>query len=153
MKSKPRFTKFKSTETAGKDRKWYVVDAKDRVLGRLASQIASVLRGKTTAAFSPHIDNGHFVVVINAEKIALTGKKMSQKLYRQHSGYVGGLKEETAERVLARKPENVIRPRMERFFTPFNYTTITFFTVLIAGAFNALLLGALHHKMLRRFTR
>lgn len=109
MKSKPRFTKFKSTETAGKDRKWYVVDAKDRVLGRLASQIASVLRGKTTAAFSPHIDNGHFVVVINAEKIALTGKKMSQKLYRQHSGYVGGLKEETAERVLARKPENVIR--------------------------------------------
>ena len=90
------------------DRKWYVVDATDKTLGRLASEVAKVLRGKNKAIFTPHIDTGDYVIVINAEKIAVTGKKLDQKIYYHHSDYVGGMKETTLKEMLAKKPENVI---------------------------------------------
>ena len=90
------------------DRKWYVVDATDMTLGRLASEIAKVLRGKNKAIFTPHIDTGDYVIVINAEKIAVTGKKLDQKIYYHHSDYVGGMKETTLRENLAKKPESVI---------------------------------------------
>ena len=90
------------------DRKWYVVDATDMTLGRLASEIAKVLRGKNKAIFTPHIDTGDYVIVINAEKIAVTGKKLDQKIYYHHSDYVGGMKETTFREKLAKKPESVI---------------------------------------------
>lgn len=90
------------------DRKWYVVDAEGKTLGRLASEVAKVLRGKNKAIFTPHIDTGDYVIVINAEKIAVTGKKMDQKVYYHHSDYVGGLKETTLKEKLAKKPEEVI---------------------------------------------
>ena len=90
------------------DRKWYVVDATGMTLGRLASEIASVLRGKNKPIFTPHIDTGDYVIVINAEKVAVTGKKLDQKLYRRHSAYVGGMKETTLKEKLAKKPEEVI---------------------------------------------
>ena len=90
------------------DRKWYVVDAPDMTLGRLASEVAKVLRGKNKPIFTPHIDCGDNVIVINAEKIKVTGKKMDQKVYYHHSDYVGGLKEATLREKLAKKPEQVI---------------------------------------------
>lgn len=90
------------------DRKWYVVDATDMTLGRLASEVAKVLRGKNKPIFTPHIDCGDNVIVINAEKIKITGKKMDQKVYYHHSDYVGGLKEATLREKLAKKPEQVI---------------------------------------------
>lgn len=90
------------------DRKWYVVDATDMTLGRLASEVAKVLRGKNKPIFTPHIDCGDNVIVINAEKIKVTGKKMDQKVYYHHSDYVGGLKEATLREKLAKKPEQVI---------------------------------------------
>ena len=90
------------------DRKWYVVDATDMTLGRLASEIAKVLRGKNKAIFTPHIDTGDYVIVINAEKVAVTGKKLNQKIYYNHSDYVGGMKETTLRDKLAKKPESVI---------------------------------------------
>jgi len=90
------------------DRKWYVVDATDMTLGRLASEVAKVLRGKNKPIFTPHIDCGDNVIVINAEKIKVTGKKMDQKVYYHHSDYVGGLKEATLREKLAKKPERVI---------------------------------------------
>ena len=90
------------------DRKWYVVDATGMTLGRLASEVAKVLRGKNKAIFTPHIDTGDYVIVINAEKIAVTGKKMDQKVYHHHSDYVGGMKETTLREKLAKKPESVI---------------------------------------------
>lgn len=90
------------------DRKWYVVDATDMTLGRLASEAAKVLRGKNKPIFTPHIDCGDNVIVINAEKIKVTGKKMDQKVYYHHSDYVGGLKEATLREKLAKKPEQVI---------------------------------------------
>ena len=90
------------------DRKWYVVDATDMTLGRLASEIAKVLRGKNKAIFTPHIDTGDYVIVINAEKIAVTGKKLDQKIYYHHSDYGGGMKETTLREKLAKKPESVI---------------------------------------------
>ena len=90
------------------DRKWYVVDATDMTLGRLASEVAKVLRGKNKAIFTPHIDTGDNVIVINAEKIAVTGKKLDQKIYYHHSDYVGGMKETTLREKLAKKPESVI---------------------------------------------
>ena len=90
------------------DRKWYVVDATGMTLGRLASEIAKVLRGKNKPIFTPHIDTGDNVIVINAEKIAVTGKKMNQKIYYHHSDYVGGMKETTLKEMLAKKPEYVI---------------------------------------------
>lgn len=90
------------------DRKWYVVDATDMTLGRLASEVAKVLRGKNKPIFTPNIDCGDNVIVINAEKIKVTGKKMDQKVYYHHSDYVGGLKEATLREKLAKKPEQVI---------------------------------------------
>lgn len=90
------------------DRKWYVVDATDMTLGRLASEVAKVLRGKNKPIFTPHIDCGDNVIVINAEKIKVTGKKMDQKVYYLHSDYVGGLKEATLREKLEKKPEQVI---------------------------------------------
>lgn len=89
-------------------RQWHVVDAEGQVLGRLASQVATLLRGKHKPTFTPHLDTGDFVIVINAEKIRVTGKKEQDKLYRRHSGYPGGLKTENLARVAARRPERVI---------------------------------------------
>lgn len=90
------------------DRKWYVVDATDKTLGRMATEIAKVLRGKSKAIFTPHMDTGDYVIVINAEKVKVTGKKLDQKLYRHHSGWVGGLRETTLREKLEKKPEQVI---------------------------------------------
>ncbi|MBD5543500.1 MAG: 50S ribosomal protein L13 [Lachnospiraceae bacterium] len=90
------------------DRKWYVVDAEGQTLGRLASEVAKVLRGKNKPIFTPHIDTGDNVIVINAEKIQVTGKKLDQKIYYHHSDYVGGMKETTLKEKLAKKPEQVI---------------------------------------------
>jgi large subunit ribosomal protein L13 len=90
------------------DRKWYVVDATGMTLGRLASEVAKVLRGKNKPIFTPHIDTGDNVIVINAEKIVVTGKKLDQKVYYHHSDYVGGMKETTLREKLAKKPESVI---------------------------------------------
>ena len=90
------------------ERKWYVVDATGYTLGRLASEVAKVLRGKNKPTFTPHIDTGDYVVVVNADKIKVTGKKMDQKVYRRHSDYVGGMKEATLREKLDKKPEEVI---------------------------------------------
>jgi large subunit ribosomal protein L13 len=90
-------------------KKWYVVDAKDKVLGRLATQIAMRLRGKHKPIFTPHADTGDFVVVVNAEKVAMTGRKWEEKIYYRHSGYVGGLKQTTARELLAKKPRDILR--------------------------------------------
>ncbi len=90
-------------------RKWYVVDATDKVLGRLATQIAAYLRGKHKPQFTPNVDTGDFIVVINAEKVRLTGKKLDQKIYYHHTGYPGGLRAETARQRLQRKPEEIIK--------------------------------------------
>lgn len=90
------------------ERKWYVVDATDMVLGRLASQVAAVLRGKNKPTFTPNVDTGDYVIVINAAKIRLTGKKLEQKYYRYHTGYIGGLKEVQYKKLMAEKPEFVI---------------------------------------------
>lgn len=88
---------------------WYLVDAKNKILGRLATQIAVRLRGKHKPIFTPHADTGDFIVVINAEKVSLTGKKWDKKIYYRHSGYVGGLKEISAKKLLEKKPEDVLR--------------------------------------------
>lgn len=91
------------------ERKWYVVDAADHTLGRLSSEIASILRGKNKPTYTPSMDTGDYVIVINAEKIKVTGKKLEQKIYYRHSDYVGGMKETTLKELLAKKPEDVIR--------------------------------------------
>jgi large subunit ribosomal protein L13 len=91
------------------DKKWYLVDAENKVLGRLASQIAARLRGKHKPVFTPHADTGDFIVVINADKVSLTGSKPTEKVYYRHTGYVGGLKEITAQKLLVKKPEEVLR--------------------------------------------
>ncbi|MEJ5359662.1 MAG: 50S ribosomal protein L13 [Desulfobacterales bacterium] len=96
----------KSGEVPGK---WYVVDASGAVLGRLASQVAARLRGKHQVLFTPHADTGDFVIVVNAGKIRLTGKKWTQKLYHRHSGYIGGLKTTSARELLQKRPEELIR--------------------------------------------
>ena len=90
------------------ERKWYVVDATDMTLGRLASEVAKVLRGKNKPTFTPHIDTGDYVIVVNAEKVKVTGKKLDQKIYYHHSDYVGGMKETTLREMLAKKPEKVV---------------------------------------------
>ena len=90
------------------ERKWYVVDAEGCTLGRLSSEIAKVLRGKNKPIFTPHVDTGDYVIVINADKISVTGKKLDQKIYYHHSDYVGGMKETTLKEMLAKKPERVI---------------------------------------------
>ncbi|MDQ2086230.1 50S ribosomal protein L13 [Herbivorax sp. ANBcel31] len=89
-------------------RKWYVVDAEGKTLGRLASEVAKVLRGKNKPEYTPHVDTGDYVVVLNAEKVVLTGKKMEQKFYRRHSLYPGGLKEIQYKQFLADKPERAV---------------------------------------------
>jgi len=90
------------------ERKWYVVDAEGKPLGRLASEVAKILRGKNKPNYTPHVDTGDFVIVLNADKVVLTGKKMEQKLYRHHSGYPGGLKEIKYRLFLKEKPEKAI---------------------------------------------
>ena len=90
------------------ERKWYVVDATGYTLGRLSSEIAKVLRGKNKPIFTPHIDTGDYVIVVNAEKVKVTGKKLDQKIYYRHSEYVGGMKETTLREMLAKKPEKVV---------------------------------------------
>ena len=90
------------------DRKWYVVDAEGMTLGRLASEVAKVLRGKNKPIFTPHIDTGDYVIVVNAEKVKVTGKKLLQKVYYNHSDYVGGMKETTLKEMMAKKPEKVV---------------------------------------------
>lgn len=90
-------------------KKWYLVDAENKVVGRIATQIAMRLRGKHKPIFTPHADTGDFVVVINADKVALTGRKWDNKYYYRYSGYIGGLKETSAKKLLEKKPENILR--------------------------------------------
>ena len=98
-----------ATKPSDIERKWYVVDAADHTLGRLSSEIASILRGKNKPTYTPSMDTGDYVIVINAEKIKVTGKKLEQKIYYRHSDYVGGMKETTLKELLAKKPEDVIK--------------------------------------------
>ena len=91
------------------ERQWYVIDAENLVLGRLASQVAAMLRGKHKPTFTPHVDTGDYIIVVNAEKLVLTGKKLDQKMYRHHTGYPGGLKETTNRRLMATKPEFALK--------------------------------------------
>ena len=90
------------------ERKWYVVDAEGQTLGRLASRVAAVLRGKNKPTYTPFLDTGDYVIIVNAEKIKVTGKKMEQKVYKRHSDYIGGLKTQTLREKLAKKPEEVL---------------------------------------------
>lgn len=96
-------------KTAEIERKWYVVDATDKTLGRIASEVASVLRGKNKPIYTPFLDTGDFIIVINADKVKVTGKKLDQKLYRKHSDYVGGFKETTLRAMMDKKPEEVFK--------------------------------------------
>jgi large subunit ribosomal protein L13 len=96
------------------ERKWYVIDAEGKPLGRVASQVASILRGKHKAIFTPNVDCGDFVIIINSEKVVLTGKKLDQKFLRKYSGYVGGLKETPYREVLAKKPEFAFEEAVRR---------------------------------------
>lgn len=95
-------------------RQWYLVDAKDKILGRLAAKIAVILRGKHKSIFTPHLDTGDGVIVINASKIKVTGRKLKEKVYRRYSGYPGGLREVYLETLLAKKPERVIQLAVRR---------------------------------------
>jgi large subunit ribosomal protein L13 len=95
-------------------RQWFVADAKDKILGRLAARVATVLRGKHKAIYTPHLDTGDHVVVINASKIRVTGRKLKQKVYRRYSGYPGGLREVTLEVMMAKSPETVIKLAVQR---------------------------------------
>ena len=90
------------------ERKWYVVDASGYTLGRLASEVAKILRGKNKPIFTPHIDTGDYVIIVNADKVKVTGKKLDQKIYYHHSEYVGGMKETTLREMMAKKPEKVV---------------------------------------------
>ena len=96
------------------DRKWYEVDAEDKIIGRMATEIATTLMGKKKPNYTPHVDNGDFVIVVNAEKVAFTGNKLLDKKYYRHSGYPGGLKTRTLEEMLAKKPEDVVRAAVKR---------------------------------------
>ena len=91
------------------ERKWYVIDAEGRNLGRMASEVASILRGKKKATFTPHVDCGDYVIVINAEKVAVTGKKRQEKIYKRHTGYPGGLRECTFEELMEKHPTEAVR--------------------------------------------
>jgi large subunit ribosomal protein L13 len=95
-------------------KKWYLVDAKDKILGRLATQIASRLRGKHKPIFTPHADTGDFIVVVNAEKVSLTGNKWDKKIYYHHTGYTGGLKQISARKLREKRPEDIIRFAVRR---------------------------------------
>ena len=96
-------------KTGAVERQWYVIDAQDMVLGRLASQVASMLRGKHKPIYTPHVDTGDYIIIVNAEKIRLTGNKLDAKIYYHHTGYPGGLKSATAREMLDRKPEFVVK--------------------------------------------
>jgi len=96
------------------DKKWYLIDAENRILGRLASQIAIRLRGKHKPIFTPHADTGDFIVVINADKVALTGSKWDNKIYYRHTGYMGGIKQISAKKLLEKKPAEVLRLAVQR---------------------------------------
>ena len=98
-----------SPKAADIDRKWYVVDAEGMVLGRLASQVANILRGKNKPIYTPNMDTGDYVIIVNASKAVLTGKKLDQKIYYKHSGYAGGLKETPYRKLMAEKPELAVR--------------------------------------------
>ena len=98
-----------SAKSSDNPQKWYLVDANGAVLGRLASRVAHRLRGKHDPRFTPHVDTGDWVIIINAEKIVLTGRKLDQKIYYRHSGYIGGLKQMTAKELLEKKPEELVR--------------------------------------------
>ncbi|MGI6203777.1 MAG: 50S ribosomal protein L13 [Anaerovoracaceae bacterium] len=91
------------------ERKWYLIDAEGQTLGRMATQIATILRGKNKPTYTPHVDCGDYVIVINAEKVAVTGKKRSDKVYKRHSGYPGGLKETTFDEMMEKHPEEAVR--------------------------------------------
>jgi len=95
-------------------RKWYVVDAEGKVLGRLASEVAKILRGKHKPDYTPHVDTGDYVIVINADKVVLTGKKLEQKFYRRHSGYPGGLKETLYKHLMEKNPERAVEIAVKR---------------------------------------
>ncbi|MDO4773443.1 MAG: 50S ribosomal protein L13 [Bacillota bacterium] len=90
------------------ERQWFVVDAKDQTLGRLASKVAAILRGKHKPTFTPHVDCGDYVIIVNADKVKFTGKKLDQKMYRWHTGYLGHLRERTAREMMQKKPERVL---------------------------------------------
>jgi large subunit ribosomal protein L13 len=107
--AKPQKSSLLTKEAAEAQREWYVVDLKDQVLGRAATRIASVLRGKHKPTYTPHVDCGDFVIVVNAEKVKLTGQKRASKLYRRHTGFPGGVKVATADQVLATHPDRAIR--------------------------------------------
>jgi large subunit ribosomal protein L13 len=98
-----------SAKASDNEDKWYLVDAEGAVLGRLATRIAARLRGKHNVLFTPHVDTGDSIIVINAEKVNLTGRKWNQKMYYRHSGYIGGLKEISAEKLREKRPEDIIR--------------------------------------------
>lgn len=104
-------TYMAKTDTANKE--WYMVDASGKVLGRLAAEVAYRLRGKHKAIYTPHADTGDFIIIVNAEKIILTGKKLTDKVYYHYSGYPGGLRETSAGKMLAEKPENLIRTAVQ----------------------------------------
>ena len=91
------------------ERRWYIADAGDQILGRFASQVATVLRGKHKVTYTPHVDGGDFVVVVNAKRVRLTGRKLLQKIYTRHSGYPGGLRDDNAQQMLERHPDRVVR--------------------------------------------
>ncbi len=99
-------------------RNWLIIDLKDKILGRAATQIASLLRGKHKAVYTPHIDTGDFVVVLNADKIKLTGNKLRDKKYYDHTGYIGGMKIKSAEELLKRHPEELITRAVKRMLPP-----------------------------------
>lgn len=107
-------TYFKTTEAALSERKWVVVDANGQVVGRIASQIASILRGKNKPDFTPHVDCGDFVVVLNADKVVFTGRKLEQKNYYHHTGFPGGVISTSAGELMANKPERVIENAVKR---------------------------------------
>ncbi len=109
MTTTTKTTRSPSQEAARAARRWYVADADGKVLGRLASRIASVLRGKTNPTFSPHVDAGDFVVVVNAAKVRLTGRKLGEKIYVRHTEYPGGVRRASAAEVLAKHPTRLIR--------------------------------------------
>ena len=104
----PKMVKEEILKPEMLDKQWYVIDATDQRLGRLASEVANILRGKNKPIYTPHMDTGDFVIVINAEKVVVTGRKSSQKLYRRHSGRPGGMKVETFEKLQKRIPERII---------------------------------------------
>jgi large subunit ribosomal protein L13 len=105
--SKLHFT-TKHANAATVKRNWYIVDGTNQTVGRMCSRIAAVLRGKNKASYTPHVDTGDFVIVINADKVVFTGNKLEEKLYDHFTGYPGGLKTETAKNLLARRPENIV---------------------------------------------